>query len=1205
RGKNLSIPSPFPLKLKITTPDNKILSEQRARFDDQGAVQFKVAIPSYARTGRYTAILTIGDNEEIGRTSFSVEEFIPDRMKVKLTTERDAYYAGENLKIDVEAVTLFGPPAARRQVDVSIEIEAFPFAPPAYKGFIFADGRKSFSRQEFKLGRQVLDDEGKRTYEYTIPDKFKPPSALRGIIAATVMEPGGRGVSAYKVVKIHPYDAYVGLRRLDKGYSGVNQENRIEFVLTSPEGRTVSGRKLEVSFYYVYWHSILRQAGRRQGYRYVSEEVEELQQRFTIDSHDDVASFSVTPEHYGRYRVVVCDVASGASASLWFYASGWGYSPWAMDNPDKVELDLDRESYLPGEKAQLQVRAPFPGKLLITIESDQVMEYQIATLEENTATLTIPVTAQFKPNVYIAVHLIRSTEKLKRDTPVRAFGVVPLMVDCEDQRLKVELDAPAEIRPCRELTVNFQVKGLTENTASVTIAAVDEGICQLTDFRTPNPHAHFLGKERLAVATHDIYSIILPEIESSSSSSSGDVEAARKRHLTPVSIKRVKPVSFWSGLIRTDAQGAGSVSFPIPQFSGTIRLMAVATCGNRFGNSEKKVIVRQPIELTPTFPRFLAGGDRFVIPVSVFNNTGSESTFEVSLQVSGPAKLTGDEAQKIKIASGREEMVHFNLEAGEGAGKIAFKLTASGNGERSEISVEVPLRPPVPFITLSGSGSIEEASPAIFTLPDDWLEGTVEFQLALSSFPAVKFARSLQYLLSYPHGCLEQTTSRLFPLLYFNDLARLAEPELFDRNSADYYIEEGITRLENMQLPSGAFSFWPGGSYTNDWSSLYATHFLIEARLAGYVVPDRVYDRMIEALDDYARDHGNGNREEYQTVAYACYLLSRTEKPDRSTMNFLRSLKRDKLSNYSRYQLAGAYAFAGDMATARTFLPRAAAPLSSKEERQTGGNFNSSVRTCAIMLDILAQVDPKNPMVPLLVQEVTASAAGRGCWYTTQENAFALLALGKIMRQQTEEDYRGHVVITGEEVLTFDTRSQSLSSGEWAGREVTIELTGKGTCYYYWRADGIPLNRDIDEYDHDLRVRRRYLDEEGNPLDHADFKQGDMLVAEITVKATAGAIANVAIVDLLPAGLEIENPRLQSRRSLKWIKAKARPAYIDFRDDRMILYTNLSHNGECKFYYSLRAVTQGDFVLPPICAEAMYAPMKASVAGSGRIKVVR
>ncbi|MFQ5754192.1 MAG: hypothetical protein ACE5HI_19570, partial [bacterium] len=336
---------------------------------------------------------------------------------------------------------------------------------------------------------------------------------------------------------------------------------------------------------------------------------------------------------------------------------------------------------------------------------------------------------------------------------------------------------------------------------------------------------------------------------------------------------------------------------------------------------------------------------------------------------------------------------------------------------------------------------------------------------------------------------------------------------------------------------------------------------------------------------------------------YACYVLALAGQPYKSTMLYFKNNALDKLRAFSKYQLAGAFALAGDLQTARSLLPRTVVAIED-EQTETGRNFNSSIRNQAIMLDILAEVDEKHPMVPILVENLTKAASKYGRWYSTQENAYAFLALGKILRKQRDSNYTGTVTIAGELYSKFNTEAQNFASKDCSGKDVSLTITGSGTCYFYWRVDGIPAKLTIDEYDHDLMVRRRYLDENGNPINYSLFRQGDMVIAEISVQALHESLENVAIVDVLPAGFEIENPRLQSRQGIDWIGQKAyRPMYMDIRDDRMILYGDFRYGQTSKFYYGLRAVTRGNFTLPPIRAEAMYAPSKASVASSGKVVI--
>lgn len=1202
RGPYGAVPTAFPIRFRVTGPDGKVLSEQRATLNEQGGSSFEVDVPEYALTGRYRASLLLGDESEIGQTQFSIEEFVPDRMKVTLSTEEQAYRPGEEVRVKVQGLTLFGPPASGRRLQTKVEIEELPFSPPDYQSFSFGEATKSFTPVKAELEEHVLDAEGHGDVGYVIPNNLKPPSSLRAVVEATVLEPGGRGVTAYGGAVVHPYESYIGLRQTREGYAEPGKNFDVDFVLLDPSGQPIANRDLQVSLYYNHWNTIWRRADDGK-YRYVSERVEVVEHTSMVQSDGGVGRLSMVPLEYGSYRLLVEDKTTGASTDYSFYSSGWGNAAWSLDSPDRIKMELDKEEYRPGESAQVLIQAPFPGKVLLTIEREKIYDHRIITLEENSATVDLPISGTYKPNVYVSAHLIRSTDNLERDESARAFGVVPLFVDTESNKLEINLEAPTEIRPNGLLEVDYQVSG-GSGASFLTIAAVDEGITQLTDFQPPDPHGFFYGKKRLEVETADLYGVLLPEAISTLSSPSGDIEASRKKRVSPVAARRVKPIAFWSGEIEADARGRGQVSFDIPQFNGTVRLMAVAYAGDQYGHAEKKVLVRDPIVLTPTFPRFVSSGDSFVVPVRLYNGTGAEGEFTVQLLAEGPAQVEGEDKQLVTISAGSEGQLYFPVTSDVAMGVATFTLKVNGGGEDSEERVEVPVRPPVPYTTIAGAGSIEAGSVAQLSIPDDFIDGTDKFELVLSSLPSIRFGRSLRYLLQYPHGCVEQTTSRLFPLLVFNDLVRLVEPDLFATQSADYYLDEGIAKLERMQMSSGAFSYWPGGSYSNTWGSVYASHFLVEARKNGYVVSDRVYDSLIAFLKQVARDYNNRNRQSLAQAIYATYVLALAGLPDRSSMLYLKNNSIEAINVESLFQLAGAFALSGDTGTAKSLLPSAAAPPSPAPNRESGGNFYSSIRAQAIMLYILTEIEPASPQIPQLVDALSQSAE-QGRWYTTQENAFAFLALGNVMRMQDDANFDGRLVVDGEPLHTFDEQNKRFASGEWAGKSLSIEVEGSGICYYYWRAEGLPSTTTVEEFDRDIRVRRRFLTESGAPItDLTSFQQGDLVIAELTINPGAESLDNVAVVDMLPTGLEIENPRLQSRAGIDWIADSAyEPDYLDIRDDRLILYGDFRAQKTETFYYGLRAITAGSFVLPPVRAEAMYAPMKASVSSGGRIVV--
>ena len=1204
RGPGAVLPPEFPVKLEIRQPDGQIFRELVGNTADRGACEFKLKIPEYAQTGSYQARIFVGETV-IGSTSFQVEEFIPDRIKVTVTPDRDTYQPGEECQIKVEGVNLFGPPAAGRRAEVKLRLEAADFTPPAYASYRFGDPSRSFTAKTEELGEGRLDAEGQAIFTYRFPHGLTPPAKLNAIIQGTVIEDGGRAVSNYQAVTFHPYANYIGVKALSGNYCELGKPFTLKYVVLDREGKPSAPAQLTAEVYHLTWNTIYRRDADGR-YRYVSEEERRKVYTEELTPQQGEEEFTYTPRDYGRYQIVLRDPRTKAQASLSFYASGWGYSPWAMEDPDKIELDLEREQYQVGEEAQLQIKAPFAGKALVTVERERVYDYWIVDLADNTGVVSIPVREEYKPNAYLSVHLLRSVNGLEDHAPARAFGTIPLRVDNSKARLGIDLTVPAELRPNQEVTLKVQVKNAGPGTY-LTLAAVDEGICQLTNYSVPDPFNFFYGKRRLSLTSHDLYGLLLPEVEGMTTQSTpgGDrdfLDGVRKQNLNPVSLRRVKPVSLWSGIVAPNPSGEAMVRFTLPQFNGTLRLMAVAFDGQCFGSAESKTIVRDPVVLTPTFPRFVAPQDRFIVPVAVFNGTGQAGEFKLRLSSEGPVTLESKPLVTLELGPEEEQIAYFQFKAGKGMGKLRFRLQVEGNGEECVLEEELTLRPPVAVTHQISSGSITQNEPLTFNIKDRWLPGTATYTLALSPFPTVELAGSLEYLLTFPHGCLEQTVSKLFPLLYFDQLLSAVAGGTFT-GTADYYVTEGIEKIEAMQLRDGSFAYWPGGNTGNEWSSIFAAHFLVEARKAGYVVSDRVYNRMISYLKATARGKETA-RHRLQAKIYALYVLSLNGTPDLSTMAYWRRYAPEDLSNDAWALLAAAYFYTGDRVTAREILPRTFAV--NIMLRESGGNFNSTVRADAIILSVLADVDPHNPVVYQLVNRLN-KAAQDGRWGTTQENAFTLLALGKLYKEKSDGTYRGEVYLGKEKIAEFDSAQDLiLNDPRLAEGKVTVKVEGDGECYYYLKSSGLSTRADLPEQSNGIQVTREFFDRHGNPLDLNKIRQGDLIVARISIRPEQPKLEHVGIIDLLPAGLEIENPRIESRESISWLTRETiRPDYMDVRDDRLILFFSLPKAQTYHFYYALRAVTCGEFILPSIKAECMYAPEISSFSSSGAIRVVR
>ena len=1204
RAAEAKLPPNFPYFLTIYDSRGRKFTSFRMSTEGSAMSTLDFHIPDFAGTGRYSVVAEIGENLKIGQTDFQVEDFMPDRIKVSLSTPKSSYRAGEKVTAGVDAKYLFGPPAAYHRVSGHLTIEPADFAPSHWSDYSFRNDDRSFTRMEIDLKDTLLDDSGGHTYSYAIPDKMIAPSVLKGLLSATVSEQGGRGISAYTDIQIHPYVRYVGLKLSLAGYAKPGEAVEAQLIAVGPDGTAVEAPQCLVRFYRLVYNTVLKK-DKTGTYRYVSERRPQQLDSAVVALGVAGNKVSFTPHDYGSYQIVVTDPVGGHSTATEFYASGWGYAPWALTDPDKIELQFDQKSYSQGDQAKLQVRAPFGGKLLVTIERTKVLDAFTKEMPDNTAELTIPVKREYFPNSYVTVEVIRPADSLLPNMPARAFGIVPLRLGTAEKQIGLTMTAPDVIKPKSRITIDLKTS--VAKATKITVAAVDAGILQLTDYKTPDPLEFFYGKKQPCFKAYDLYSFIYPRVDRAKShlSTGGDkaFAASRMRHLNPISARRVKPVSLWSGLVTTDQTGKASVTFNVPEFNGKLVVTAVGAQSDLFGSCSKEILVRDKIVLQESFPRFVSPNDIFDGLVTVFNNTGATADITLTATADGPVEFVSAATTTISLENNRQGNAIFKVKARQIPGKVTFSIKAQSGEEQSSVTVELPNRPAVPLVTLYGSGVVTKDHPAQFSFPSGWLAGTDQYTVQTSSMPATSFARNIRYLLSYPYGCLEQTTSRLFPMLYFNDMVKVIDPALLGGNAPDYFIQEGILKLNSMLLPDKSFAFWPGGTSGDNWSTIYASHFLSEASRAGYYVDKKTLDQVYDHLGDIADGKWYRNVTDAHRI-YAAYVLAQAGKLEHRTITYLKGLDASKLPPYSRYQMAGALALTGNLADLTRLLPTDIQP--NLFDPETGGDFSSGVRTDAILLEVLLQATPGSPSVQVLAKSLMDRASA-GRWYTTQDNAFALMALGKYFKAQPHLGYSGTLQIGREHSLPIDTSDVNITRKDLGDKSVSVTVTGgSGPCFYYWQASGIPLTNAAPEFDKGIRVRRKYLDENAKPVDLTKVKLGDRIIGVISIDATDQSLYNVVINDLLPAGFEIEIPRLKTSDRLTWIPAAG--ASIDFqdiRDDRLLLFTNLYPGGTVNYFYSIRAICAGNFKIPPISAECMYNPLIASSSSSGALTISR
>ncbi|MFI5135888.1 MAG: alpha-2-macroglobulin, partial [Chitinophagales bacterium] len=579
----------------------------------------------------------------------------------------------------------------------------------------------------------------------------------------------------------------------------------------------------------------------------------------------------------------------------------------------------------------------------------------------------------------------------------------------------------------------------------------------------------------------------------------------------------------------------------------------------------------------------------------------------------GPLSISGSKSQSTTIKSNSEGQVEFAVLANNGLGAGNVTVTVNGLGEKFTDQTDIAVRPASTLTKQTGSGVMNNSQSQTISLKANMIPESITAKLVISKSPMTEFSSDLRYLIQYPYGCVEQTVSVAFPQLYYRDLAKAIGQE----NKAivfnpDYNVQQAIKKLESMQLYNGAISYWPGGDYESWWGTAYAAHFLTEAQKAGFDVNqsilDKLYSYLQQKIKSYATEDWyywdeNGIARK-KTIAsreelYSMFVLALVGRYDQSAMNYYKS-NPDLLSPDSKYMLAAVFSLAGNQSSYKDLLPGAWA--NERSQREFGGSFYSELRDEALALYVLEEVDPNNPQVPVMSQHLSQKLK-KDSWYSTQERAFSFLALGKIAHKAAQSNITATISVNAKTVGNFNGNDLTVSDGV-SNQNVTIQTSGSGTLYYFWEVSGIDVSGKVKEEDSYLKVRRQYLDRYGHLIDAMNVQQNDLVVVKLSVQTVdySSSVENVAVTDLLPAGFEIENPRISSIPEMDWVKDASPYDYLDIRDDRLTFFCTANSTVK-NFYYVVRAVSAGTFVQGPVSADAMYNGEYHSYWGAGKVVV--
>ena len=960
-----------------------------------------------------------------------------------------------------------------------------------------------------------------------------------------------------------------------------------------PEGNPISRQNLEVKVYKVDW-------------------------RWWWDnSDDDVASYNSSPDYtvvasgnastgtngegkfsfqvkypdWGRYLVRVYDPEGGHAAGKIVYIDWPGWAGRAQDeNPGGASMLLfaaDKDKYEVGENVNLTIPTSGTGRALVSIENgSRVLESHWVEAEDSETHFSFKTTADMAPNVYVNVTLVQPHNQTANDLPIRLYGVIPIKVEDPETHLEPVIDMPDELAP--EAPVTIKVRENSGKKMTYTLAVVDEGLLDLTRFKTPDAWSHFYRREALGVTSWDVYDDVIGAFGGKIErllSLGGDGEGdggGRKR------ANRFKPMVKYLGPFELDAGETGSHTFTMPQYIGSVRTMVVAGDNGAYGRAEKATPVRTPLMVMATLPRVVGPGETVKLPVNVFVLDDKVKNVKVEVKTNDGFDVVGSSSQNMSFSAIGDDIIEFDLQTGERTGAAKVQVIATSGSERSEYNLELEIRNPNP----PAVDFVDGLANANATWKTDFtpfgITGSNTVTLEVSSIPSVDFGRRLKYLTQYPHGCVEQTTSGAFPQLFLADVMEL-DSEM--KNKIDYNIKGAIERLKGFQKSNGGLSYWPNGETANDWGTSYAGHFLLEAEKKGYSLPGDFKKNWVKYQRKAARDwrKQSARQSDYYkyndlTQAYRLYTLALANSPELGAMNRLR--EHADLSVQAKWRLAAAYQLAGRAEVAKKLVDGLTAQVADYKE--LSNNYGSANRDKAMIIETLSLMNERNRAAPL-VKELAGQLSSRR-WMSTQTVAYGLVAISRFAGGQAEKGMEFTYAVNGGSA-TKRTSMKPVMQVELdfkkGSNSLSLDNKGSGVLYCRVIMEGIPPLGEETPAANDMNISVVYKDMNGNPIDVSVMEQGTDFKAEVTV-SHAGVrdhYKELALTQIFPSGWEIRNTRLDGTQSVHTIDA---PDYMDIRDDRVMQYFNLDRSNSKTFVVLLNSAYQGKYYLPAVSCEAMY-----------------
>jgi uncharacterized protein YfaS (alpha-2-macroglobulin family) len=1206
--KSKKLPADHPIELELITPEGQLYKRIVATNANDGFNVFKTVTDASAPTGNWLCRVKAGG--AVFEKRLKIETVMPNRLKIDLSFGQTGAL-GKNISGNgtLTAKWLFGAVAQNLKARVDAQLYRKQTVFTNFKDYIFDNPVASFSPQSKTIFDGSLNAEGVASVSPSFDAGTQAPGMLLANLTVKVFEPGGSFSIDNIALPYHPYNTYAGVKVPDGdprwGYLLSGRTHRFSIADVTTDGLPVSGRSnMELSLYKIQWRWWWDNSSDNLS-NFTQDQFTKLIKKENLSINNGKGNYDVKINGgYGRYMLLVKDTRSGHITGKVFYVDS---DEWQTRGEQEgaggvamLSFTADKTKYNSGDKVNLTIPSSEGGRALVSVETGSKVfkTYWVNTTKGQTK-FSFTATKEMCPNIYVNVSLIQPHAQTVNDLPIRMYGVLPVLIEDKSTILKPVIKASESIRP--EQNASITVSESEHKKMTYVIAIVDEGLLDLTRFKTPDPHQSFYAKEALGVKSWDVYDYVigawggeLQRILTIGGDGEGELSSKTRR------ANRFKPVVKFLGPFQSSGSSR-THNFTLPPYMGSVRAMVIAAGNGAYGMAEKTIKVKKPLMLLATLPRVLGPSEELKIPVTVFAAENAVKNVNVTLQ-SNPFIETAGE-QHLSFSATGEQVVYFNAKVKNKTGIGKIKVTAVSGKETATYEMEIDIRNPNPVITQVAEATLQPGQ--------SWTNAAAligeinsgKATLEVSSIPALNLEKRLNYLIQYPHGCIEQTTSSVFPQLVLHQMMEISEQR---KAEIDRNIRVAIQKIQNFQTSGGGFGYWPGDE-DDEWGTNYAGHFLVEAAARGYNVPSSVLQQWRSFQRSKALAWNMTTQPGYGvdlTQAYRLYLLALYKSPEIGAMNRLKEYK--FITPECKWRLAAAYYLVGQTQVANQLI--SGLPLTFKERSFWGMSYGSSLRDEAMVLETLTIMNRRNEAAQL-VRSIANNLAQEN-WYSTQTTAYALLSIAKYsgtIRDNAKIKVDGKA---GGQTVSVNSSSTVFQKViPWQGDKANTQITNRGTNVLYVRVinEGKPFSTDIIPSKNNpdvLEVNATYLTTSGNSIDPLKIKQGTDFVAKVTVRnpGRRGVYTEMALTQFFPGGWEILNARLyNSEGAFKSSESK----YMDIRDDRVSHYFEIQPGKTLTYYVQLNAAYLGKYFWPGVYCEAMYDHTISANLGGKWVEVIQ